>query len=147
MGKAGKQVRGKWVSGRAVRRDARSGSSSRESERDRGTAYPPTRLPSIFPTNPTAEPLLNAESTRTRTVRPDHPSSPSREDPPADLAWRSINAIRALAMDAVEQAQSGHPGTPMALAPATYVLWTRFLRHNPRNPQWADRDQIGRAHV
>ena len=45
-------------------------------------------------------------------------------------------------MDAVEQAQSGHPGTPMALAPAAYVLWTRFLRHNPQNPQWVDRDRF-----
>jgi transketolase len=45
-------------------------------------------------------------------------------------------------MDAVEKAQSGHPGTPMALAPAAYVLWTRFLRHNPRNPAWADRDRF-----
>jgi len=45
-------------------------------------------------------------------------------------------------MDAVEQAQSGHPGTPMALAPAAYVLWTRFLRHNPGNPGWADRDRF-----
>jgi transketolase len=45
-------------------------------------------------------------------------------------------------MDAVEAAQSGHPGTPMALAPAAYVLWTRFLRHNPRNPAWPDRDRF-----
>jgi transketolase len=45
-------------------------------------------------------------------------------------------------MDAVEQAQSGHPGTPMALAPAAYLLWTRFLRHNPRNPEWPDRDRF-----
>jgi transketolase len=45
-------------------------------------------------------------------------------------------------MDAVEAAQSGHPGTPMALAPAAYILWHRFLRHNPRNPQWADRDRF-----
>lgn len=45
-------------------------------------------------------------------------------------------------MDAVEQAQSGHPGTPMALAPAAYVLWTRFLRHNPANPEWPDRDRF-----
>jgi transketolase len=45
-------------------------------------------------------------------------------------------------MDAVEQAQSGHPGTPMALAPAAYVLWTRFLHHNPSNPEWADRDRF-----
>jgi len=45
-------------------------------------------------------------------------------------------------MDAVEQAQSGHPGTPMALAPAAYVLWSHFLRHNPRNPEWPDRDRF-----
>lgn len=59
-----------------------------------------------------------------------------------ELAWRSINAIRALSMDAVEAAQSGHPGTPMALAPAAYVLWTRFLRHNPGDPAWPDRDRF-----
>jgi transketolase len=86
---------------------------------------------------------LTAESTRTRVVRPDS-SSPSDRDSDAgpDLIWRSINAIRALSMDAVEQAQSGHPGTPMALAPAAYVLWNRFLRHNPRNPGWFDRDRF-----
>jgi transketolase len=69
--------------------------------------------------------------------------SSSRElDFPQEIAWTSINTVRALAMDAVEQAQSGHPGTPMALAPAAYVLWTRFLRHNPENPAWADRDRF-----
>ena len=78
--------------------------------------------------------VLNVESTRTRPVRPDPLSSTRESDPPPAIAWQSINSIRALAMDAVEQAQSGHPGTPMALAPAAYVLWTRFLRHNPRNP-------------
>ncbi len=62
---------------------------------------------------------------------------------PADgTAWQIINSIRTLSMDAVEQAQSGHPGTPMALAPAAYVLWDRFLRHNPKNPDWADRDRF-----
>ena len=45
-------------------------------------------------------------------------------------------------MDAVEAAQSGHPGTPMALAPAAYVLWTRYLRHNPADPEWVDRDRF-----
>ncbi|HTC23738.1 MAG TPA: transketolase [Gemmatimonadales bacterium] len=60
----------------------------------------------------------------------------------SDSAWIAINAIRALAMDAVEQAQAGHPGTPMALAPAAYVLWTRFLKHDPRNPAWPDRDRF-----
>jgi transketolase len=90
-------------------------------------------------TRPGASPL-NAESTRARTARPDTPI-PSRDADPK-LIWRSINAIRALSMDAVEQAQSGHPGTPMALAPAGYVLWSRFLRHNPRNPEWPDRDRF-----
>ncbi|MGH7526631.1 MAG: transketolase [Gemmatimonadales bacterium] len=64
------------------------------------------------------------------------------EVPSPELAWRSINAIRALSMDAVEAAQSGHPGTPMALAPAAYLLWSRFLRHNPANPAWSDRDRF-----
>jgi transketolase len=58
------------------------------------------------------------------------------------LAWRSINSIRALAMDAVEAAQSGHPGTPMALAPAAYLLWHRYLKHDPRHPDWPDRDRF-----
>ncbi|HEX5385649.1 MAG TPA: transketolase [Gemmatimonadales bacterium] len=56
--------------------------------------------------------------------------------------WVGIDAIRALAMDAVEQAQSGHPGTPMALAPLAYTLWTRFLTYNPQDPAWPDRDRF-----
>src|SRR6185312_3699286 len=54
----------------------------------------------------------------------------------------AINAVRALAMDAVERAQSGHPGTPMALAPAAFTLWTGFLKHNPGDPAWPDRDRF-----
>ncbi len=57
---------------------------------------------------------------------------------PADLA----NAIRALAMDAVQKANSGHPGMPMGMAEIAEVLWRRFLRHNPANPAWADRDRF-----
>ncbi|MCS7235399.1 MAG: transketolase [Armatimonadota bacterium] len=53
-----------------------------------------------------------------------------------------VNTLRALAMDAVEQAKSGHPGAPMGFAAPAYVLWTRFLRHNPRNPHWPDRDRF-----
>lgn len=53
-----------------------------------------------------------------------------------------INTIRTLSMDAVQAANSGHPGTPMALAPLAYVIWTRHLRHNPRDPKWADRDRF-----
>jgi len=52
------------------------------------------------------------------------------------------NAIRALAMDAVQQANSGHPGAPMGMADIAVALWGRHLRHNPRNPQWADRDRF-----
>jgi transketolase len=54
----------------------------------------------------------------------------------------SVNTIRTLSMDAVQRAESGHPGTPMALAPLGYVLWTRHLRHNPRDPRWTDRDRF-----
>ncbi len=53
-----------------------------------------------------------------------------------------INTIRTLSIDAVQKANSGHPGAPMGLAPAAYVLWTRFLKHNPRNPSWPDRDRF-----
>lgn len=53
-----------------------------------------------------------------------------------------INCIRTLAMDAVEKAKSGHPGTPMALAPTAFVLFDKFLRHNPRNPDWPNRDRF-----
>ncbi len=64
----------------------------------------------------------------------------SRDD--EATARRCITAIRVLAMDAVEAAQSGHPGTPMALAPAAYVLWTRFLKYDPKRPDWPDRDRF-----
>jgi len=53
-----------------------------------------------------------------------------------------INAIRVLSMDAVQKADSGHPGTPMALAPLAYVLWGRHLRFNPADPSWLDRDRF-----
>src|SRR5918911_2766482 len=53
-----------------------------------------------------------------------------------------INTIRTLSMDAVQNANSGHPGAPMALAPLAYVLYTRVMRHSPRNPDWFDRDRF-----
>ncbi|RDI94592.1 transketolase [Meiothermus sp. QL-1] len=55
---------------------------------------------------------------------------------------RAITAIRMLAADAVEQAKSGHPGMPLGMAPVAYVLWTDFLKHNPTNPHWPDRDRF-----
>ena len=59
-----------------------------------------------------------------------------------DLQTRAINTIRFLAADAVQQANSGHPGLPMGGAAMAYTLWTRHLRHNPRNPKWAGRDRF-----
>ena len=59
-----------------------------------------------------------------------------------ELAQLSINTIRTLAMDAVQQANSGHPGTPMALAPVAYCLWQRFLRFDPNHPIWPNRDRF-----
>ena len=58
------------------------------------------------------------------------------------LELRSINSIRTLAIDAVQKANSGHPGLPLGAAPMAYALWQRHLRHNPRNPHWPDRDRF-----
>lgn len=59
-----------------------------------------------------------------------------------DIAQLAVNTIRTLAIDAVQKANSGHPGLPMGAAPMAYVLWQRHLRHNPRDPHWADRDRF-----
>jgi transketolase len=62
--------------------------------------------------------------------------------PASDIDLRCITTIRTLAMDAVQKADSGHPGTPMALAPLAYVLYTRCMRHSPTHPDWPDRDRF-----
>lgn len=68
---------------------------------------------------------------------------PTASDKPSEqVEHLCINTIRTLSMDAVQKANSGHPGTPMALAPVAYVLWDRYLRHNPKNPNWANRDRF-----
>ncbi len=66
------------------------------------------------------------------------PDTPAATASSADI----VNAIRALAMDAVQKANSGHPGMPMGMAEIAEVLWRRFLRHNPKNPAWPDRDRF-----
>jgi len=66
-------------------------------------------------------------------------ASPAKKTTLDDLC---VNTIRTLAMDAVQAANSGHPGAPMGLAAAAYVLWTRVLKHNPKNPDWVDRDRF-----
>ncbi len=59
-----------------------------------------------------------------------------------ELDQLCINTIRTLTVDAIQKAQSGHPGLPLGAAPMAYVLWTRFMRHNPRNPKWENRDRF-----
>ena len=81
-------------------------------------------------TNRANEPRNRTEPKRTRTVS-EH-----------DLEQRCINTIRMLAVDAVQQANSGHPGLPMEAAPIAYVLWTRLMRYNPKNPEWPNRDRF-----
>src|SRR5438105_4653914 len=62
--------------------------------------------------------------------------------PGDDLERRSIDTIRVLAMDSVQKANAGHPGTAMALAPVAYLLYTELMRHNPADPVWPDRDRF-----
>src|SRR6266513_4550884 len=76
--------------------------------------------------------------TAPRSASSPPPSSPSSQS----LEDLCINAIRVLAMDAVQIADSGHPGTPMALAPLAYALWTQHLRYNPNDPHWLNRDRF-----
>jgi transketolase len=59
-----------------------------------------------------------------------------------ELRKLAIDTVRTLSMDAVQAAESGHPGTPMALAPLAYALYTRHVKHNPADPRWPDRDRV-----
>jgi transketolase len=71
--------------------------------------------------------------------------TPTQAAPPktdAEMAQLAINTIRTLSIDAVQAAQSGHPGTPMALAPVAYTLWNRVMRFDPKDPIWPDRDRF-----
>jgi transketolase len=82
-----------------------------------------------------------SEPTDTASAPPSAPPSPPSASGQS-LEDLCINAIRILAMDAVQKADSGHPGTPMALAPLAYVLWTKHLRYNPADPTWLNRDRF-----
>ena len=74
-------------------------------------------------------------------------SQPQHAPSWTDIDWtdtdrRAVDLIRVLAMDAVQAAGSGHPGTAMSLAPAAYLLYQRILRHDPSDPQWPGRDRF-----
>ena len=55
---------------------------------------------------------------------------------------KSVNSIRVLAADAIQKANSGHPGLPLGAAPAAYELWAKHMKHNPANPDWVNRDRF-----
>ena len=76
----------------------------------------------------------NVPQTRAGRI-PRHPSQTEQDE-------LAINTIRTLSMDGVQQAKSGHPGMPMGMAPAAHLLWTNYLRHNPGNPAWVNRDRF-----
>ncbi|NLG23958.1 MAG: transketolase, partial [Clostridiales bacterium] len=59
-----------------------------------------------------------------------------------DRDLMAVNAIRVLSAEGVQKAKSGHPGMPMGAAPAAYALWAKQMKHNPKNPKWADRDRF-----
>src|SRR6266849_6768396 len=90
-----------------------------------------------------ARPPVAGRQVRSAVTKPVSGAAPP---PPtaraASLDQLCINTVRALAMDAVQRADSGHPGTAMALAPVAYVLWQRHLRYNPANPDWFGRDRF-----
>src|SRR5262252_3029513 len=65
----------------------------------------------------------------------------------AELDQLSINTIRTLSIDAVQKAKSGHPGTPMALAPLVYTIWNRVLQFDPQDPIWPNRDRFVLSNV
>ncbi len=73
---------------------------------------------------------------------PADPKTHGRDLSGDDLDELAVNTIRALAMDAVQKANSGHPGMPMGMADASYVLWSRFLKHSPATPDWPNRDRF-----
>jgi transketolase len=68
------------------------------------------------------------------------PASPAHAD--AAVRSRMADCLRLLAIDAVQQANSGHPGMPMGMAQAAFVLWTRYMRYSPKNPAWNNRDRF-----
>src|SRR5688500_4591784 len=83
--------------------------------------------------------LMNQENSVTDTATRDKKQTTAGD---MDIDLLSINTIRTLSMDGVQKANSGHPGTPMALAPLAYLLFTETMRHNPRDTSWPDRDRF-----
>ncbi|GAB4825983.1 hypothetical protein Ancab_008852 [Ancistrocladus abbreviatus] len=104
----------------------------------------PNNVSLLTPTNPTTKFL---KSTSTRASSPRHvavraAAVETLEKTETDLVEESINTIRFLAIDAVEKANSGHPGLPMGCAPMGHILYDEVMRYNPKNPYWFNRDRF-----
>src|SRR5262249_5647381 len=85
---------------------------------------------------------IDASTLTEMTIMADHTSAPKPTAGFSELEVTCINTIRTLAMDAVQKANSGHPGAPMGLAPVAYVLWNRYLNYDPADPTWPNRDRF-----
>jgi transketolase len=108
---------------------------------DRDHAGPTTALDSAEKAAPDLIRSRRAIETKRNTAM-SNDADENSEASPSSIDELCINTIRTLSMDAVQQAESGHPGTPMALAPVVYTLWQRFLRFDPEDPMWPNRDRF-----
>ncbi len=100
-------------------------------------------IPAVFPEN-TGQPAepLNLQSDNTTSPEPESTMSAATLTPKKSIHELAINTIRTLSMDGVQAANSGHPGTPMALAPIAYTIWQNEMRYDPADPIWPARDRF-----
>jgi transketolase len=101
--------------------------------------WPAHSWPAIIPSS--YEDVFDLK-TRNLSDSKEQPMQAAQTVPEKDIAQQCINTIRTLSMDAVQQANSGHPGAPMAMAPIAYCLWQHFLRFDPNHPIWPNRDRF-----
>jgi transketolase len=85
---------------------------------------------------------MTVPATQARPAQRSIDMATDQHRPSHSIETLTIDTIRTLTLDAVEKAQSGHPGTPMGMAPVGYVLWSRFLRYDPDRPDWPNRDRF-----
>src|SRR5689334_13082271 len=124
------ELRGRWPRHRTCPPGRREGAPEPMTESDTSTGTESTR------------PEAPAEAaTEAPTGRPGQPH-PTLPDGFGELDRRAIDTVRVLAMDAVQKVGNGHPGTAMSMAPTAYLLFQKWLRHDPTDPNWVARDRF-----
>lgn len=108
----------------------------------RARAVAPLRASAFRGTAVSSAPAQRARLSKARVVCQAAPAAAPKSTVSEEVLNKSINAIRFLAIDGVEKANSGHPGLPMGCAPMSYVLWREVMRFNPKNTQWVNRDRF-----